>query len=187
MQIALNNQNKPKIIEKAIDILSKGGIIVYPSDTVYGLATDATNPVAVDKIEKLKGSGPEKKFSSNFSNIQMIGQYHSLTDEEKTILEKYLPGPFTFILEDELSVRIPKNSIITEITGHYGKPTTATSANLTGEQPVDSIKTLNAKIYLAADLIIEDPEFVASAPSTLVDLRSKPYKVLRQGKLPFEN
>jgi L-threonylcarbamoyladenylate synthase len=186
MQIVLNTQNKPKIIEKAINILSKGGIIVYPSDTVYGLAADATNPVAVDKIEKLKGSGPEKKFSSNFSAIRMIEDYHNLTDEEKAILEKYLPGPFTFILEDELSVRIPKNSIITEIIGHYGKPTTATSANLTGEQPVDSIKTLNARIYLAADLIIEDPGFVASAPSTLVDLRSKPYKTLRQGKLPFE-
>jgi L-threonylcarbamoyladenylate synthase len=116
----------------------------------------------------------------------MVGKYHDLTDEERSILEKYLPGPFTFILEDDLSVRIPENSIITEITEHYGKPTTATSANLTGEQPVDSIKTLNVKIYLAADLIIENPQFVASAPSTLVDLRSKPFKVLRQGKLPFE-
>ncbi len=186
MQIVLNTQNKPKIIEKSMDILAKGGIIVYPSDTVYGIAADATNPLAVEKVENIKSRGSEKKFSSNFSDIQMIEKYHDLTDDERRILEKYLPGPFTFILEDDLSVRIPKDSIITEITGHYGKPTTATSANITGEQPVDSIRTLNVKIYLAADLIIENPDFVASAPSTLVDLRSKPYKVLRQGSLPFE-
>jgi len=186
MQIILSPQNKPKIIEKALEILAKGGLVVYPSDTVYGLAADATNPLAVDKIEKIKGRGPDKKFSWNFSDIEMIKKYHELSDKQLQVLEKYLPGPFTFILEDNLSVRIPQNSIITEITGHYGRPTTATSANLTGEQPVDSIKTLNAKIYLAADLIIEDPEFSGDLPSTLVDLRGEPYKVLRQGNLPFQ-
>ncbi len=186
MQIILNNQNRPKIFEKSLAILAKGGMIIYPSDTVYGIAVDATNPVAIDTVEVLKGRRPEQKFSFNFADVEMIEKFYSITDEQKEILEKYLPGPFTFILNNDLSVRIPKDSIITEITRFYGKPTTATSANLTGEHPIDSIKKLNVKIYLAADLIIEDSDFVGSPPSTIVDLRNKPYKVIRQGKLPFK-
>lgn len=187
MQITLSENNVHTIIDKSLSILSRGGIIVYPSDTVYGLAVDGENDVAKDKIRDLKGRRPDQKFSYNFGDIDMIRQYHDITPRQEEILKKYLPGSFTFILEDDLSVRIPKDTIITEITKIYGKPITATSANITGKSSIDSIKFLDAKIYLAADLIIEDPNFVGQPPSTLVDLRSEPFKVIRQGRLPFED
>lgn len=187
VQITLNEQNKGIIVNKAVAALEKGGIVVYPSDTVYGIAVDAMNQGAIDRVIDLKGRRPDQRFSYNFSDIYMIEKYLEISDEQREILKKYLPGAFTFIVREDVSVRIPKNSIITDITRAYGKPTTATSANLTGMPNITSIKSLDVKIYLAADLIIEDVDFVGAQPSTVVDITSKPYKILRQGELPFED
>ncbi len=187
MQIVLTAENYKRILDKAISVLEKGGMVVYPSDTVYGIAVDGTNGEAIKKLEELKGRRPDQKFSFNFANYEMIEKYLKPTDKQTKILKKYLPGPFTFILQDDVSVRIPKDCIIVEITKAFGKPTTATSANLTGNSPVTSIKSLDAKIYLKADLIIEDPQFEAHSPSTVVDIRTDESKVIRQGELPFED
>jgi len=185
MQIVINPKNIPIILEKAKSILEKGGIVVYPSDTVYGIAVDATNLEAIKKLSHLKMRNPDQKYSYNFSDIEMIKKYHNLTAEQEKILKKYLPGPYTFILSDDLSVRIPKNSIIVDITRNFGRPTTATSANITGRMPATRIGELDAKIYLKSDLIIEDPNFQPHQPSTIVDISKEPFSVLRHGELPF--
>jgi len=186
MQITLTQQSRGLVINKAVSILEKGGVIVYPSDTVYGLAVDATNDAAIERLVSLKGRRPDQKFSYNFADIEMIEKFIELKDDQREILKKYLPGPFTFILTSEVSVRIPQNTIITDITRAFGKPTTATSANLTGMPPIISIKSLDAKIYLNSDLIIEDTEFSGAKPSTVVDISQKPYKVIREGDVPFQ-
>ena len=158
---------------------------MYPSDTVYGIAVDGTNQQAVRELAEFKGRRSDQKFSYNFSDIDMIKKYHPVSEKQEEILSKYLPGPFTFVIAENLSVRIPKDNIITEIVKHYGKPTTATSANLTGKPTVASIKTLDVKIYLKADLIIEDVDFQEHKPSTIVDILKEKYVVLREGELPF--
>jgi len=185
MQIVLTEANHKKIIDKALKVLSDGGIVVYPSDTVYGVAVDGTNAEAILNLENLKGRRSDQKFSYNFANTEMVKKYIELSESQEKILSKYLPGPFTFIISDDASVRIPKDSIIIDITKAFGKPTTATSANLTGSTPATSIKNLHAKIYLKADLIIEDPSFKPRKPSTIVDIKSNEPKVLRAGELPF--
>jgi len=185
MQIVLTPENHKKIIDKAISVLEKGGMVVYPSDTVYGIAVDGTNGEAIKKLEDLKGRRSDQKFSFNFSDIEMIKRYIPITDKQEKILEKNLPGPFTFVITEEVSVRIPKDTIIVDITKAFGKPTTATSANLTGGPPSTSIKNLHSKIYLKSDLIIEDPNFEPHNPSTVVDIKNDP-KVLREGELPFK-
>lgn len=187
MQITLDEGTRGAIVEKAVNALSKGGIIVYPSDTVYGIAVDATDAQAVLNLDKLKGRRNDQKYSYNFSDIEMVKKFHEISADQEKILRKYLPGPYTFILSSDFSVRIPKNCIIIEIVRALGKPVTATSANHSGNKPAGSTKTLDAKIYLAADLIIEDPNFESHKPSTLVDISSKPYKVLREGELPFKD
>ncbi|MFH1855537.1 MAG: L-threonylcarbamoyladenylate synthase [bacterium] len=185
MQIVLSEVNHKKILDKAIKVLASGGIVVYPSDTVYGVAVDGTNAEAITRLEDIKGRRSDQKFSYNFADLNMVKKYIELSENQEKILEKYLPGPFTFIISDDASVRIPKNTIITEITGAFGKPTTATSANLTGTNPATSIKNLHAKIYLKADLIIEHPSFKPRKPSTVVDIRTNEPRVIRAGELPF--
>ena len=186
MQMVLTPQSRGRIVAKAVAALEGGEIVVYPADTVYGIAVDATNAQAVAVLDRLKKRRKDQKYSYNFSGIEMVKKYANLAGEQEKILAKYLPGPFTFIINDDFSVRIPKGSIITEITSAFGKPTTATSANITGENPASSIRSLSPKIYLAADLIIEDVAFQSQLPSTLVDISRKPYRVLRKGRLPFK-
>ncbi|MCX6809454.1 MAG: L-threonylcarbamoyladenylate synthase [Candidatus Berkelbacteria bacterium] len=185
MQIVLNEKNLHTILKKSSEILTRGGMIVYPSDTVYGIAVDGTNQQAVQELADFKGRRSDQKFSYNFSDIEMIKKYHSLSERQEEILRKYLPGPFTFIIIENLSVRIPRDNVVTEIVKYFGKPTTATSANMTGKPTVSSIKALDAKIYLKADLIIEDVDFQEHKPSTVVDISKEKFIVLREGELPF--
>ncbi len=185
MQIVLNEKNTPLIIEKSINALSKGGIVVYPSDTVYGIAVDATNHEAVKKLDDLKKRRPDQKYSYNFSSIEMVKKYADIDKNTESILKKYLPGPYTFIIEENVSVRIPKGSIITEICKKFGKPLTATSANITDYKPATSIKNLDARIYLKADVIIEDTNFIGKSPSTIVDLTKEKPQIIRRGEFPF--
>jgi len=181
MQIILNEKNQQLIIDKAVNILGKGGMVVYPSDTVYGIAADATNESSVGKLDRLKDRRNDQKYSYNFSDIDMVKKFFKLEDFQEEILNKYLPGPYTFVLHENLSVRIPKDCIIVPITASLGKPTTATSANITGKTPATNIKNLDAKIYLAADLLIEGQEHSGAQPSTVVDIITKDFKVLRPG------
>jgi L-threonylcarbamoyladenylate synthase len=185
VQILLNEKNYPLIIEKSINALSRGGIVVYPSDTVYGIAVDATDPEAIKKLDALKQRRSNQKYSYNFSDINMVKKYASINEDQEKILKQYLPGPYTFIVGKNISVRIPKDSVITEICKHFGKPITATSANITGHRPATNIKNLDAKIYLKADVIIEDFDFKPKQPSTVVDISADTPTVIRLGELPF--
>lgn len=185
MQIILNEKNKQLIIDKAVSILEKGGIVVYPSDTVYGIAVDATNESAVSKLDRLKDRRPDQKYSYNFADQEMVKRFVKTQSFQDDILKKYLPGPYTFVIEENISVRIPKDTIIVPITASYNKPTTATSANLTGKTPAINIKTLDAKIYLAADLIIEGGDQNSAKPSTVVDITTNEPRVLRPGSGKF--
>lgn len=185
MQLVLSEESKSMVIDRAVAILARGGILVYPSDTVYGLAVDATNSSAVLKIDKLKNRRADQKYSFNFSDLEMIKKFCNITSDQERILKKYLPGPYTFILTKDIAVRIPKNNIITDIAKVFGKPITATSANITGKSPATSTKNMDAKIYLASDLIIEKTDFEANNPSTIVDISTQDYKVIRQGAFKF--
>jgi tRNA threonylcarbamoyl adenosine modification protein (Sua5/YciO/YrdC/YwlC family) len=174
------------IVDKAVSVLEKGGIVIYPSDTVYGIAVDGTNATALQKLDRLKNRRPDQKFSYNFSDLEMVKKFYpDLTSKQEEVLLKYLPGPFTFIVATDVSIRIPKNSVITDISKALGRPTTATSANITGKSPATSIKNLDAKLYLAADLLIEDKDFSANELSTIVDIRTTEPKIIRQGSLQF--
>lgn len=185
MQIILSRESEASVVEKAVTVLGKGGIVVYPSDTVYGLAVDATNQSAILNLAKLKNRRVDQKFSFNFSDLDMVKKFCEISDYQEKTVSKYLPGPYTFVINKDISIRIPKDNIITKIVRSFGKPVTATSANITGKSPATSTRNLDAKIYLAADLIIEAPDFVGSAPSTVVDITSEEARVLRQGSFKF--
>ena len=185
MLITLSEKSKKIIIERSVAALEKGGIVVYPSDTVYGIAVDATDPEAIKKLDLLKDRKLDQKYSFNFSSLEMIKKFSHLEKFQENIITKYLPGPYTFVISDELSVRVPQNSIITEIVKALGKPVTGTSANVTGKQPATNLKNLDPRIYLAADIIIDDLDFKPQKPSTVVDIRQKEAKTIRLGELPF--
>lgn len=174
-------------LDKILAVLQSGGVIALPTDTTYGLAADATNHIAVKKVFDIKGRSPEKQLSWFFAGLEMVKNYCQLTHSQLSIINSYLPGPYTFIVPSKkpratIAVRITAHPITQKIVGAFDKPLTATSANLSGQpaaRTVDEVKNLDA------DLIVDGGTLPKSLPSTVVDLTQNPPKILRQGAGQF--
>ena len=191
------------IIDQTINILNSGGLVVFPSDTVYGLLCDATNEQAVKKLIEFKNR-PVGKPISVFSNFELINQLVKISNQQLTILKQILPGPFTIILPSKhkvsklleseigtLGIRIPMYRYIEVLVNKFKKPITATSANLAGQSPHYSteslLKALTEKQKQLIALIVDVGKLPRNKPSTIVDLSQPEVKILRQGDINFLN
>lgn len=201
LKIYPENPN-PKDIRLVVDILQKGGIIIYPTDTVYGLGCDITNAKAVEKIARYKNVEVEK---SNFSFIcsdlsHLSGFSKPVSNQLYKLLKRYLPGPYTFILhansnvpkyfkgkKKTVGVRIPDNSIILEIVRLLGNPIMSTSIHDDDEIVEYSTdpELIHEKFRDIVDLVI-DGGFGDNIPSTIVDCTEDVPVIVRQGKGIFE-
>lgn len=189
-KINLKNPD-PRIIKKAVEVIKKGGILVYPTDTCYGLGVDPENKEAMKRLLKLKGRTTSKKISLIVSDFGMLKRLCQIDQKQEEILKKYLPGPFTFILKKKeggtLGVRIPDCPVTQLLAQELEIPYTATSANLSGEKECYSIKCLLSQFKKERlDLILDVGELPKNPPSTVVDLTKKEAKVLRRGSGDFK-
>ncbi len=189
---------QPGIVEHALEIIKDThGLIVYPTDTVYGVGCDATDPVALAKLEELRGkrtgSEAQKSFSMMVADLKMLERYAALTNEQRAILKEYLPGPFTFILKSSskapvalvsahgtIGIRIPRNRLCKALVKGLKKPLITTSFNLPGEPVVTNPTEAPQALRDAVDVIL-DAETLATTASTVVDLTQTPPQILRQG------
>jgi len=197
IQLIKGFKNKNKIFEikglisqttKAVEILKKGGIIAYPTDTVYGIGCNAFNEVAVKKLLKLKGRNQDNPFSVAVSDIEMLKSIAFLSKENEKIIKELLPGPFTFIFRKKsiildlvtaklntIGIRIPDNDITLAIIKKAGFPIISTSANLKGKLPAIKPEQVDLKV----DFVVKG-ECKYKKVSTIVDLENK--KIIREGK-----
>ncbi|MDO9399461.1 MAG: L-threonylcarbamoyladenylate synthase [bacterium] len=189
-------------IQKAIEILKNGGIIIYPTDTCYGIGVDATNKEAIKKLINLKGRDFKKPISiivKNFKMAQEIGEFNS---QAKKLFKKYLPGPLTLIVKKKkgiyqlpniltakkrkIGIRMPDNKISLELVKKFNKPITTTSANISGEPECYSkqeiLKQFKKNIK-DIDLILDIGKLQKNKPSTIIEIIGNKLKILRQGKL----
>lgn len=174
-------------IVKVVKILERGGVIAYPTDTLYGVGCDALNEDAVKKVFEIKGRDFSKPMSIACSSVEMLEKYVTILAETKKLLDKILPGPYTVLLpkkesilkiitagSDLVGVRVPDHKLILEIIKNFGKPIITTSANLSGEP--DMIKYDD--ITLHVDHIVKG-ECKYNQPSTVFDPIKK--SILRKG------
>lgn len=188
-----------KAVEKMVEVFNEGGLVVFPSDTVYGLAVDAENQKAVDKLLAFKNRWTGKAVSVAVADIEMAKKYVRLNKQAERIYENLLPGPFTVIsrgkqmvargIEAEdgtLGIRIADNRLMEEITKKLGGAMTATSANLSGRSPHYSIEsfinTLSKKKREMIDLLIDGGKLPLAKPSTVINTVGK-RGILRRGDL----
>lgn len=199
MLLQLYNENpNPREIRKVVDILHEGGIIIYPTDTIYGLGCDITNPKAVEKVARFKGVKIEKaNFSFICSDLSHISDYTKpISNTVFKLMKKNLPGPFTFILEANTNVpkyfkgkkktvgiRVPDNNIIRNIVYELGNPILSTS--IRDEDDILEYTTDPELIYEKykdfADLVI-DGGHGELIPSTVVDCTGDTIEITREGK-----
>lgn len=202
MILSLHEENpEQRKIQKIVEVLEKGGVVIYPSDTVYALGCDINNAKAIEKICKLRNIDP-KKASLSFvcQNIAQLGAFTTQMDRSLfKLLKRNTPGPFTFILNANNNVpklfknkkrtigaRIPANNIAQAIIEALGRPILSMSLKSDDEileyftDPID----IEADFGKQVDLVI-DGGIGESIPSTIVDCTSDEIIVIREGKQPL--
>lgn len=192
-------ENNPdaRLIDEAVNVLRNGGVIIYPTDTVYGLGCDITKTRALEKVARIKNVRLEKtNFSFICYDLSNLSEYVRQIDTSTyKILKRALPGPFTFILKGNnnlpkafkkkttVGIRIPDNNIIRTIVKQLGNPIVSTS--IYDEDDVIEYTTDPELIYEKwkdkVDLII-DGGYGGNVASTIVDLSENEIKVVREGK-----
>ena len=203
MQI-LKLTNISETINTAVEILNAGGLVIYPTETCYGVAVNATDSVAVKKLLKYKKRPSGKAISIAVSDVEMAGKYVELNKEAKNIYKKFLPGPITVIskskgvadslLESEyqtLGVRIPDYEVAQKLIEKLGVPITATSANSSGKKTPYSVEdildNLTAGQKALIDVILDAGQLPQNPPSTVIDTTRHSMQILRQGQIKLKN
>jgi L-threonylcarbamoyladenylate synthase len=176
-----------KLLIKIIEELKKDKIIIMPSDTIYGFLSLPSQEKKLRKIKKRD----KKSFLFLISNFNQLNKLNVNIEKNEHILKKYWPGPITFILkqndDNTIGIRMPDWDILHRIINKIGYPLISTSVNYSG-LPSFNEKDIIIKEFLnKVDLIIIDKNFKQNISSTIVDLSNKPYKILRKGKINFEN
>lgn len=197
MLLKLYNENpNPREIERVVSLLRDGGIVIYPTDTLYGIGCDALNVRAVEKICELKGINPQKSNLSIICNdLSIISEYAKVSTPVFKLMKRNLPGPFTFILpttsslpkiyknKKTVGIRVPDNNIIREIVAQLGNP--VLNASVKDEDDEIEYTTnpelIHEKWGEIANIVI-DGGFGGIEPSTVVDCTSDEPEIIRQGK-----
>lgn len=186
-----------KQVQKVVDVLKKGGLIIYPTDTVYGLGCDITNNKALERIARIKGVKLEKaKFSFICHDLSNLSDYvKQISSSSFKILKRALPGPYTFILpgsktlpgvfkkKKEVGIRIPNNNIALDIVKALGNPIVSTSIR---DEDTVLEYTTDPELILEkwgnlVDLVI-DGGYGDNIGSTIIDLSGDQPEIIREGK-----
>ena len=184
-------------INKVIDVLRNGGIVIYPTDTLYAFGCDALNVRAVEKICALKGINPQKNNLSIICyDLSDLSEYAKVSTSTFKMMRKNLPGPFTFILDTTstlpkiyknrktVGIRVPDNNIIRELVLQLGNPIMTTSLNA-GEDEAEEYTTdpelIHEKWGEMVDLVV-DGGYGDIEPSTVIDCTTDTPEITRQGK-----
>lgn len=191
----------PKAIKKVVDVLRRGGLIIYPTDTVYGLGCDLNSIKALQRLAQIKGVKLEKaNFSFICKDLSNLSDYVKQIDNSTfKILKRALPGPYTFILpgsktlpsvfkkKKTVGIRVPDNAIVLEIVKELGNP--IVSISIRDEDEIVEYTTDPELIYdtwkKKVELII-DGGFGDNKPSTIIDFSKEQPMIVREGKGSLE-
>ncbi len=175
---------------RVLNVLKSGGVVIVPTDTVYGIACDAENEEALAKIFAIKKRAAQKQIAWLVADLKMAGKYVQIELALEEKLVRAWPGAFTGIFSSRdgaytIGLRVPNYPSVQKLIRDFGRPVAATSANLSGEEPItkiaDIIKTFGSDARI--DLIVDAGDLPDSMASTVVDFTATPPTVLRKGSI----
>ncbi len=195
MIIKINPENPQlRLIRKVIDVLKRGGVIAYPTDTIYGLGCDLSLKDAIERVHHLKKHSKNKRLSIICADLKDISNYAHVPDYAYRIMRSLIPGPYTFILEatklvpkimltnqKTIGIRVPDNNISLALVRELGHPIITTSVIKPDESLYSDPEDIDRMFGKALDVVI-DGGIIVAAHSSIVDLTEDSPRVLRAGK-----
>jgi tRNA threonylcarbamoyl adenosine modification protein (Sua5/YciO/YrdC/YwlC family) len=180
-------------IRRAVEVMQSGGVINYPTDTIYGLGCDITQPQAIHRIIRIKGRDPKKPMSFVCSDLTHISQFAMVSNFVYRILKRFLPGPYTFILpasretpkllrskSKTVGIRIPDHPVPDFLVRELGYPILSTSANRSNEEAITDPEDLQERLGKDVDLILSCGTLPVR-PSSVISLVDNIIEILREG------
>jgi tRNA threonylcarbamoyl adenosine modification protein (Sua5/YciO/YrdC/YwlC family) len=182
-----------RYITKAVEVLRKGGIIIYPTDTVYGIGCDIYNKAAVQQIYKIKNVAETKLFSFIIPDLKSIAFYARVSDYAYKVMKKLLPGPYTFVLpasknvpkklwtkRKTVGIRVPGGEIARKIAYELGNPIISTSVTNRKGDVLYHPSEIRAIFNNQIDLMLANGALLSS-PSTIISIEDNEAEVIREG------
>lgn len=186
-----------KAIQDAVDIMKRGGVIVYPTDTAYGLGCDPLNPDALKSIYAIKQRNTAQPLPVIAANAAMVKEWCEWTEDARALAKQYWPGPLTLVLHTTrplpreltgwrttLAIRVPAHEVAKALSRRLGRPIVSTSANISGAKELfdpESVIKIFSNAEKQPNLFLDDGPLAQSKPSTIIDLtKGAPY-ILRRG------
>ncbi len=195
MILQINPQHpQPRRIGKVAEVLRSEGVIVYPTDTVYGLGCDIHSKKALEKVRRIKKIDNKRHLTFVFADLKQISNYAQVTDYAYRVLKRFLPGPYTFVLQatrlvprivltkrSEVGIRIPDNTICQSLLEELGNPILSSSVRMPDDQLHDDPREIDKLYRGQVDLVIDGGIFLPE-PSSIISLLNDEPEVIRQGK-----
>ncbi|HQK99497.1 MAG TPA: L-threonylcarbamoyladenylate synthase [Smithellaceae bacterium] len=193
--LSINSQNpQMRLVRKAVDVLKDGGVIIYPTDTVYGLGCDLSNKRGIERIYDIKKRSKKQPLSFVCSDLKHISQYARVTDYAYKTMKRLLPGPYTFILDASrlvpkiilpkrptTGIRVPDNEICLSLIRELGQPIISTSVQTADGEDLGNPAIIDEYFGHIVDLII-DGGVISPQPSSVISLVDDQIDILRIGK-----
>ena len=189
-------EDNPQVraINKAVEILQSGGLVVYPTDTIYGLGCDLHNKKALEKIFRIKEMNEKSPLSLISPDLSEVSRYAKVSNQAYRVMNKCLPGPFTFILpamkevnrymlykRKQIGIRVPGRNACQMLARELGNPLISTSVPLWREKVLNSGEIIHDYFGKEINLVLDIGTMI-SEPSTVVDLTEDEFEIIRQGK-----
>jgi tRNA threonylcarbamoyl adenosine modification protein (Sua5/YciO/YrdC/YwlC family) len=194
MLLHINPDNpQQRLITRVVEVLRKGGVIAYPTDTTYGIGCSIMNKKGIERIYILKQRERKKPFSFICTDLAEVARYARVSNYSFKVLKRHLPGPYTFVLEASsvvpdllltrqktVGIRIPDNPICLAIVKELGHPIITTSANLSGDEPIGDPDEVDMVLGANLDLVV-DGGILSADVSSVVSLIGDEAVLLRKG------
>jgi L-threonylcarbamoyladenylate synthase len=190
---------EPPLIDRAADTLRGGGIVAYPTDTIYGLGVDPRNDAAVTRLYKVKGRERGVPIPLIAATLEQAQQAAEFTAAELQLARTFWPGPLTIVLTPRqqfsplvlgggtrIAVRVPANNIACALAAALGTCVTSTSANRSGRPPATTADEALTALGNAIDLVLDGGPSDAGPPSTIVEIANSGPTLVRAGAVPWD-
>ena len=188
--VPVQNPSLPRAVE---ELLESDGILVFPTDTVLGLGGNPWSAKAVARVRRMKGRPLDQPFTLHLPTVAMVSRFAVVSSRAQSILERFLPGPYTFLLTsipgippalesaNKVGIRVPNHWFFLSLMADLQRPLFGTSVNRSGKPPLSSVEQIVER-FPEVDLLVQDAGGT-KAPSSIIDLTSDPPRALR-GALP---